>query len=379
MGSFLIMKSSERSFEEKISKLSPKTKENILSVKKSFNQFCIEKYDGRKDEEIFKELQSLDLERDKAIREVLQLYIDWLYQKDTLTTTVRSYISKVKRIFSHYGLKFDTKGFEDPLELKPIIREELHRLTIEEIQKIFKFASHRKMSFYLALASTGARPGELLQIRKRDVDTSMERVKLRIQAENVKVRAGRSVWLTKEAGAWLMPRLKELDEDDLVWAKNENPSFALKNESTQFSKLVDKAGFGEKYQSNNFRQITLYSFRSFFFGQAADIHREGYAHKILGHGGYLPQYDRMSDKQKLDWFLKVEPELTIDETRRLRLKMSEVEDENNQLKKLQLQLDNMSHMMMKQSARLMRLEADKDVESDEEFPTPRQGKDIFSN
>lgn len=60
-------------------------------------------------------------------------------------------------------------------------------------------------------------------------------------------------------------RLKNLEDDDLVWATNENVSFAEKNESTQFSKCCDKAGFIEKYKPNNFRKITLYTIRYIFF------------------------------------------------------------------------------------------------------------------
>ncbi|MDH3766012.1 MAG: hypothetical protein OER82_09410 [Nitrosopumilus sp.] len=41
-------------------------------------------------------------------------------------------------------------------------------MTLEEIQKIFSVALPRKMGFYLALISTGARPGELLQVSKKE-------------------------------------------------------------------------------------------------------------------------------------------------------------------------------------------------------------------
>ena len=145
---------------------------------------------------------------------------------------------------------------------------------------------------------------------------------------NVKTRSGRSIWLTKEAGSYLMMKMKNLEDDDLVWGTNENVSFAEKNESTQFSKRCDKAGFTEKYKSNNFRKITLYSFRSFFFGIASDVHREGYAHRMIGHGGYLPQYDRISDEKKLEWFLELEPKLIINEETRLR--------EENRIKEQQI-------------------------------------------
>ena len=153
----------------------------------------------------------------------------------------------------------------------------------------------------------------------------------------------------KEAGRYLMTRLRSLkDGNDLIWATNENFSYAEKNESTQFSRICDKAGYSEKYKSNKFRKITLYSFRSFFFGKAADVHREGYAHKMIGHGGYLPQYDRMSDEKKLEWFLKLEPELIIDSTKRQKMQIELQQKEISELEqakeeKIELQ-DRLSRM-----------------------------------
>jgi len=347
MSSFLIEKKKKKTFEEKISKYSENMKSSIYAAKKSFDKFCLEYYDGRKSEEIFKELNLLkDQEQTDAIREVLQNWIDWQYQNDNLTSSVRQYISKIKRVFSHNGIRFHVSDFDEPLEYKPKIKEELHALTIDEIQNILRYANPKKVGFYLALSCTGARPGELLQVRKKDVDTTKKRIKIRIEAENVKTRAGRSIWLTKEAGSYLMTKIKNLKSNDLVWGTNENPILAGKNEATQFSYLCDKSGYSEKYKSNNFRKITLYSFRSYFFGKAADVHREGYAHKMIGHGGYLPQYDRMSDEKKLDWFLELEPKLIIDSTKRQELKIkqleierTELEEKNQRIEKIQKQVD----------------------------------------
>jgi len=322
-------KQQTKTFEEKISKLSKKTRDNIYASRHSFEKFCTEYYDGRKADEIFEEL-CLHKGNDQveALRDVLQNWIDWQYKNGSLTTSVQQYLSKIKRVFSHHGVRIHLEDFEEPLEFKPKIKEELHQLTVEEIQAILKQSSPKKIGFYIALSCTGARPSELLQVRKKDVDTTQKRIKIRIEAENVKTRSGRSIWLTKEAGSYLMMRLKNLEDDDLVWGTNENVSFAEKNESTQFSKRCDKAGFTEKYKSNNFRKITLYSFRSFFFGIASDVHREGYAHKMIGHGGYLPQYDRISDEKKLEWFLELEPKLIINEETRLR--------EENRIKEQQI-------------------------------------------
>ena len=204
MTSFLVEKKASKSFEEKIAKLAVKTRQNINAAKNSFSKFCYEYYDGRSEKAIFEELKVFDQdERNQAVRDVLQAWIDWQYTNDSLTTSVKQYISKIKRILNHEGIKYHIEDFDEPLEYKAKIKEELHELTLDEIQKIFAVAVPRKVGFYLALISTGARPGELLQVRKKDI-TFGKRIKIRIEAENVKTRSGRSVWLINEAAGFLI-------------------------------------------------------------------------------------------------------------------------------------------------------------------------------
>ena len=362
MTSFLVEKKNQKSFEEKVIKLSIRTRQNIEASKNSFDRFCQSYYDGRTIDDIFRELGTLKgKEQTEAIRDTLQNWIDWQYQNGSLTSSVKQYVSKIARVFSHNNLKIHLTDFDEPLEYMPTVKEELHELTLDEIQKIFAVALPRRTGFYLALISTGARPGELLQVRKKDIDTSQKRIKIRIEAENVKTRSGRSIWLTREASRLLMVRLKDLKDNDLVWATNENPAYAEKTEATMFNKYTSEAGFNQKYRSNGFRMITLYSFRSFFFGRASDVHREGYAHRMTGHGGYLPQYDRMSDEKRLDWFLKLEPELTINDEERQEIlikeqdnKIAELEQRNETIKDMQSQIDKLFEINHRQNEYLKR-------------------------
>ena len=348
MSSFLLEKEKTKTFDENINKYSENTKSSIYAAKKSFEKFCPEYYEGRQSSEIFKELNSLkDVEQTKAVRKTLQSWINWNYQNHNLTSSIRQYVSKIKRIFSHEGIIIRESDFEKKLEYTKTIKEELHALTIEEIQNILKYANPKKIGFYLALSCTGARPGELLQVRKKDVDITKKRIKIRIEALYTKTRAGRSIWLTKEAGSYLMTKLRDLKDNDLIWGTHEDPVLAGKNESTQFSNLCDRAGYGEKYQSNNIRKITLYSFRSYFFGKASDVHREGYAHKMIGHGGYLSQYDRMSDEKKLEMFLELEPELIIDSTKRNELQIIKQQEEITELQEKNLKIENLEKRLNK--------------------------------
>jgi len=59
MTSFLVEKKNLKSFEDKVSKLSIRTRQNIEASKNSFNRFCQDYYDGRTIDDIFRELKTL--------------------------------------------------------------------------------------------------------------------------------------------------------------------------------------------------------------------------------------------------------------------------------------------------------------------------------
>lgn len=322
MSSFLVKKTTEKTFQERIANRSKRTQEIFETVLKSFDQFCMGYYEGRHSKDIFDELKVLsEKEQTDAIIDILQNWIDWNYKKDVLTSTLKVYFSKLKAIFHHEGFRIHPQDIKENLVWQKKIHEELHALQMDEIRRILSSVKPKKRAFYLALLSTGARPSELLQSRKKDFDTSLPRIKITIHPEGVKTRSGRSAYLTKEAASYVITILKKLHDNDLVFTRNTNTSFAERSESRNFSKCCDEVGFTERYHSNNYRKITLYSFRSFFFGKCADIHREGYAHRMIGHGGYLPQYDRMSEEQKIEWFEKVEVHLTVDTTQQYHLEL----------------------------------------------------------
>lgn len=343
MSSFLLKKKQEKTFEQKIANRPKRTREIFQIVQKSFNQFCQEYYEGRTSKELFEELHVLnDSERQDAIFDILQNWIDWNYKKDVMTSTLKVYFSKLKVIFHHEGFRIHPQDIKDNLIWQKKIREELHALQMSEIRQILAVAKPQKRALYLAQLSTGARPGEMLQAKKQDFDLSNSRIKITIHPESTKTRSGRSVYLTKEAATHVLPILKRKKDDERVFGKHKDPLIAEKSESKTFSRYCDVAGFTERYHSNNYRKITLYSFRSFFFGKCADVHREGYAHRMIGHGGYLPQYDRMSDEKKIKWFLDVEPELTVDQTEQYKLELEHQKKENNtnsdEIAKLRLDL-----------------------------------------
>jgi len=155
------------------------------------------------------------------------------------------------------------------------------------------------------------RIGEAVQIRKSDLDFSYDRIMIKIPAKITKTKSGRTVFISKEAGEFLKPTLKKIEDDSLVWGTSENPDNAVAAEEITFRRYLDKTGLAERYQTTRTRKITLHSFRAYFFTKAVRIHNENYAHKMTGHGGYLMQYDRLTDEEKLECYLELEPNLFV--------------------------------------------------------------------
>ncbi len=117
--------------------------------------------------------------------------------------------------------------------------------------------------------------------------------------------------MSKQAEKLLKPHLEKLNENDLVFATNVISYHAAMTEIEAFARYRNYAELIEKYESTKRHQISLHSFRSYFFTRARRVHDTDIAHAMVGHTTYLDMYDRKEDSEKLELYLKLEPELRI--------------------------------------------------------------------
>ena len=141
-----------KSFDEKIKNLSDSTQNIISASMNSFSRFCEEKY-KKSSKTVLGDIRDLKTDQLLAVRAILQEWVRWQYDSGSLTSSVKQYISKVRRYFLHFGIKYHIEDFDEPLEYKPRIKEELHELTLEEAQNIINNAGKKK-GYYLALISS---------------------------------------------------------------------------------------------------------------------------------------------------------------------------------------------------------------------------------
>ncbi len=78
-----------------------------------------------------------------------------------------------------------------------------------------------------------------------------------------------------------------------------------------FARYRKRVGLIEKHESSKRHHISLHSFRSFFFTRARREHDTDVAHTMVGHTTYLDMYDRKSNEEKLELYLKVGKTLKI--------------------------------------------------------------------
>ena len=101
-----------------------------------------------------------------------------------------------------------------------------------------------------------------------------------------------------------------MDPSDLVFCKQENPLTAKQMEMVYMNRLVKRIGLDYKYETNGWNKITTHSFRAFFITQVSQ-HDPDLAKMLAGHKGYMLQYDRRTDEEKLEKYIEFEPDLII--------------------------------------------------------------------
>jgi integrase len=345
MSSFLSKKKDAKSFDDALSTAPESTQKNKRYAIKLFDRFVVESYSGRSTSEVIEELRLLKAQDSQtyedALYGMLQDWIMWNEKNGLGAFTIRVAFSNIRKYLFHLGVKTNEQDIKEYLRFGKRTRENRHPLSQSEYQRIIDGLSRHPIvqALFLALGSSGLRIGEAQSLKKKDLDLTGIRIKVNVPA-NTKTRTGRVTYLSLETEKILRPHLETMSQDDFVFATKHNKDNSS-SVRTLLARLVDKLELVDRYQSNNIRKITTHSFRAYFFTKAARKHGENYAHKLVGHGGYLMQYDRMTEDEKLDMYIELEPDLVIfDQTkneleiRRLRDKVEEIDELKQQVQKL---------------------------------------------
>ena len=234
----------------------------------------------------------------------------WINGSKGTPVTIRTYFSMIKQYLHYRGIKLDPTDIRQCLNFPARYEEEMHPLEIDEFRRILERCGHRRRAMYLAQASSGMRIGELVQLRREHLHTDTDRIMVKIPARITKKKRARTTFFSAEAAGLLVLKLGWLDGRDLVFGTNPNPVTARGVEISHLALTLERAGLDRKYETNGRNVITTHSFRAFFITRVSR-HDSNLAKYFAGQKGYLMQYDRLSDKEKLEHYIKFEPSLLV--------------------------------------------------------------------
>ena len=250
-------------------------------------------------------------------------YIDTLYDilqefiaeshKTLSGNSIKTLFSCLRGYIYHLGVRTNPQDIKMMLKFPRIETEEKYPLSVDELRLIvdhFSRLPFRKACF-LAESSSGMRIGEVLQVKKSDL-IFKERIEIYIRASKSKNGKGRTVYISKECQDELEKYVDTLNDDDFVFYRgaSDDSKIRASNTARALREACDRLGLDMKYDNDRYK-INTHSLRAFFFTQAVRKHGENYAHRMTGHGGYLMQYDRMNDDEKLKMYKELEPNLAV--------------------------------------------------------------------
>jgi integrase len=357
MNSFLSKKKDGASFDEVLSTAPKSTQQNKRYAIKLLGKFVEESYPGRNTLDVIDELRLLKSQESQpyedALYGMLQDWINWNQKKGRGNYTIRVAFSNIRKYLFHMGIKTSEQDIKEYLIFGKRTREDRHPLSQMESQRIVDGLSRHPLiqALFLALGSSGMRIGEAISLKKKDLDLTGKRIKVNIPA-NTKTRTGRTTYLSLETEKLLRPHLERIQPDDHVFAKKNHKPDAS-SVRTMLGRLVDKLVLSERYQSNNIRKITSHSFRAYFFTKAARKHGENYAHRMTGHGGYLMEYDRMTEDEKLELYLELEPDLVIYGQTKNELEINQLREKAEGINELKQEIQKLREAQSKSDKKIV--------------------------
>ena len=345
-----------KEYKKKLEILPESTRKSKLQAVKEFQKFT-QKFHNCTPEILSDELLILKKQNEDeyidACYDILQSWIND-YSKNHNANTLRTIFTNLRSFLYFLGVKTADQDIRQQLTFPKIQKEEKYPLSHNELRKICddQVRNPIRKALYLACSSSGMRISEALQIKKSDL-IFKERIQITLKPEITKTQTGRTIFLSKECQNTLSGYINDLSDDDFVFSSGKSPSRQrVVQECNRLSGIVERLGLGEKYSSSRFHKITSHSFRAFFFTNASRKHGENYAHKLTGHGGYLIQYDRMTNEDKLKMYIDLEPDLVIYDITKKQLEIEKLKQEqNSQLKEMKDEIQSLKDHLSKEDDR----------------------------
>ena len=302
--SFLTVNKVKLTYKERIAGLSECTQNAKKVAENNFKVFCKEEYEGRTHLEVIKEMSAIQKAQPEAIFEVLQRWVNW--NKKLNPRSIRAYLGNLNTLLRYYDVKLTKEDLNDYVSMPRVHEEDLHPCSLEEVKKILDVSGFKLRGLYLGMLSSGLRPVEISHIRVKDLDINKKRIVVHVPAKWTKLKRAKVTFFSKEAKPYILELCKDKKKSDYVFGGSTiGIDIGLK-------RAYSRAGFEDRYEHNNRNKITPMSFRAYFITKISRLD-PNLAKMLAGQKGYLLQYDRLTEDEKLEKYVEFESDLLVNE------------------------------------------------------------------
>ena len=230
--------------------------------------------------------------------------------------------------------------------------------TKEELRRILNHLSLKGRAFFLCLLSSGARIGEICELRLLDVNFKTTPTEIFIRAESTKTYENRYSFISQEATENLKSFLKVRPQNINTSIKrnkkidsNSQLVFGLNTENARdmWNTALKKCGLDQKDERTDRFLLHPHCLRKYFRSKLNIIMELDVVEALMGHSGYLTEvYRRCTIKDLAIEYLKGEhfvtifrdlsditklQKQTIQQNEALQIMFTEVKQQNQDLKR----------------------------------------------
>lgn len=336
----------KKTFDMRLDSLDEKTKRNYGIALRNFERY-------------FGDNAIKQLKNPKNRYNLLQGWVNSNLKTMTPNAT-KSYFSRIKQYLNHCGIEISSEQVKANLRFPKNHQERFYATSIEDIQKILDNSDYKHKTMYLCQLSGGLRIGELVQLRKENLTPKDGRFIVEIPSKIAKNHKGRITFFSFEASKYLSSFMKRVEGEQL-FGTNENSFHSEINEEQIFRRALNRAGLTKKYSITGRFKINTHSLRAYFITKASR-HDPHLAHFLSGQPGkiYLAQYDRLTDEEMYEIYLKIEPDLIIEQSNKDKLIIEKQKKELSKIEELEDKQKN-NKETLKTLSQLYMLEATEPV------------------
>jgi integrase len=253
--------------------------------------------------------------------EDIENFMIHLVKENTPPKTITSIRGVLRVFFRNSRIDLDDIVWEDLRRHSNgnQVRTQDKPIDTEILEKILIQGNVKSKSFFLILASSGMRVGELTQIKLNNVEFGNP-TKIEIPADITKTKTRRYTYISNEATRYLKEWLKIRDEYIKQACKKSNKyeknpdddrvyPFDKSVAQWMWNVLIRKSGYNQKDEKTGRYVYHIHGLRKFFrsYFPNTDI-----AETLMGHEGYLTaSYRRLSEEKIRKSYLNGMPSVTV--------------------------------------------------------------------